>query len=136
MDAGRVLHYPITAFHCQVSWLVALRRGEAANFRLSKSTILCSEHFPSKDFHFPARAQESFDSHSTDHGKPRKASCLPRACRFSAIGVFFFRPLFSVRRSAWNERGLRSRERHTLRESVLLTPVGQMMRPLTIESSA
>ena len=54
------------------------------------------------------------------------------------IGVFFFffRPLFSVRRSAWNERGLPGRERHVLRESVLLTPTGQMMRPLTIESSA
>ena len=73
-------------------WLVALRRDEGANFRVSESTILCSDHFPSKDFHFPARAQEPFDSHITDNGQPRKASHFPRACRCSAIGVFFFSP--------------------------------------------
>ena len=69
-------------------WLAALRRDKGANFRVSKSTILCVEHFPSTDFHFPARAQESFGSHITDHGKPRKASRFPRACRCSAIGFF------------------------------------------------
>ena len=46
-------------------WLVALRRDEGANFRVTNTTVLCSEHFLPTHFHFPAHAQASLESPST-----------------------------------------------------------------------
>ena len=54
MDAGRVLSYhsfPLSS-ELRKHWLVALRRDQGANSRVSESTVLCSEHFLRKIFTF------------------------------------------------------------------------------------
>ena len=87
------------------------------------------------DFHCPSRAQESVDSPISNHGKARKAGCFLKAYVVPSVFFFFFffAPATSRRKSPcaglqWNEPGLRSRE------SVQLTLVGQMKKPLSIES--
>ena len=93
---------------------------------------------PPKDFHFPSRAQESVDSPITDHGKARKASRFLKADAVPSVFLFFFFRLqsWSLRAPVSNGMsvGYEAEKGTALRESVQLTPVGQMMKPLSIES--
>ena len=82
--------------HC----LVALRRDDGANSRVSESIVLCSGRFLRKIFTF-LLMPKSLGTPITDHGKARKAS---RFLKVDAVpSVFFFcfflRPQVSVRRS-------------------------------------
>ena len=61
----------------------------------------------SERFSLSSRAQESVDSPITDHGKARKASRFLKADAVPSVFFFFF-----LRPQVWNERRLRSRERH------------------------
>ena len=54
--------------------LVAITGDNGANFCMTKSPVLCSEHFLPNYFHFSACAQESADSSITGYSKPRKSS--------------------------------------------------------------
>ena len=98
---------------------------------------------PPKNFHFPSRAQESVDSPITDHGKARKAGrflktdAVPSVFFFVFFFVFFSRNLKSRWRvlvSIGVSMDYEAEKGTALRESVQLTPVGQMMKLLSIES--
>ena len=117
MDAGRILHYPTIAFHCQVSFSCPSSRRKSKLPRERKHRSV-QWALPPKDFHFPSRAQESVDSPITDHCKARKASRFLKADAVPSVSFFLF---FLCARNLkspcaglqWNERGLQSRERHS-----------------------
>ena len=81
-------------------WLVAIYRDKGTNFRMTKSTVLCSEHFLLKYFHFSARAPARVCELShhrllqTEEGQ----SLLQSRCSCTAISVVSFHPQVSVHR--------------------------------------
>ena len=104
-------------------WLVALRRDEGANSRVSASTVLCSERFLRKIFAFILVPKSLWTLPLPIMTKQGRlvASWKQMQChRSCAIGVFFSFFLFFCARNLkspcaglqWNERWLRSRERH------------------------
>ena len=125
MDARGVIHYPTIGFplasELRKYWLVALRRDEGANSRVSESTVpcICSERFLRKNFTFLLVPKSLWTLPLPIMPKQGKlvASWKHMQChRRCAIGNFF---LFCDRNLKspcaglqWNERGLRSRERH------------------------
>ena len=120
-------------------WLVALRRDEGANSRVSESTVRCGERFLRQIFTFLLVPKSLCTLPLQIMAKQGRQSWSLPESRCSAIGFLFFSFFFcapSLRAPVSN--GMRvnyEAEKGTaLRESVQLTPVGQMMKPLSIES--
>ena len=145
MYAGRVLQHPTIAFTVKwvqealVSCPSSRRRSNLPRERKHRSMQWT---LPPKDFHFPSRAQESVDSPITDHGKGRKASrflkadAVPSLFFFLSFFYFLFLPAtWSLRAPVSNGMSVdyEAEKGTALRESVQLTSVGQMMKPLSIE---
>ena len=138
MDAGRVLHYATIAFEIPLSSELSCpssrRRSKLPRERMHRSRQWA---LPRKDFHFPSRAQESMDSPITDHGKARKACRSLKADAVPSVFSFFFwAETWSLRAPVSNGMSVdyEAEKGTALRESVQLTPVGQMMKPLFIQS--
>ena len=99
-------------------WLVALRRDEGANSCVSESTVLCSEHFLRKIFTFLLVPKSLWTLPLPIMAKQGKlvAPWKHMQCRRCFFFFFFFCARNSVKSLCaglqWNERGLRSRERH------------------------
>ena len=90
------------------------------------------------DFPCPSRAQESVDSPISNHGKARKAGCFLKAYVVPSVFFFLHPQLRGASLPAPVSNGMspdyEAEKGTALRESVQLTPVGQMKKPLSIES--
>ena len=95
-------------------WLVALRRDEGANSRVSESTVLCGESFLRKIFTFLFVPKSLWTLPLPIMAKQGKLVASWKHMQCHRCFFFFF---FCARKSPcaglqWNERRLRSRERH------------------------
>ena len=71
--------------------VVLPRRKNELGAYVTRSIVLCCEHFLPADFYIPACAHESADSSMNSNGKPRKA-CLFLVKADAVPSVFFFLP--------------------------------------------